>query len=250
MQEEKAYFPQNRISPISLPMDAVRQLILDKVDNLAEMSRRIGRNHAYLFQFVHRGSPRELQERDREKLAMELGVSQSLLRVNHGTGTPETFVDPLRTAADTQKPPSGALSGNRLTGERDLPVFGIAQGGLGALILSNEAVDMVVRPDPLLRVKDGYGVIVVGDSMEPELGSGDIALVNPHLPPRASDTCVFRQEAEDGSQIACIKRLRRVTDTAWHVTEWNSAAGGPRDFTLKKSEWPLCHVTVGSYKRR
>ena len=37
MQEEKAYFPQNRISPISLPMDAVRQLILDKVDNLAEI---------------------------------------------------------------------------------------------------------------------------------------------------------------------------------------------------------------------
>jgi phage repressor protein C with HTH and peptisase S24 domain len=102
----------------------------------------------------------------------------------------------------------------------------------------------------LARVRDGYGVIVVEDSMSPEFRSGDIALVNPHLPPRTGDTCVFRHVAPDGTESACIKHLRRVTEANWQVTEWNSEAGGARDFNLRRAEWQIAHVTVGNYKRR
>lgn len=85
--------------------------------------------------------------------------------------------------------------------------------------------------------------------MAPEFRSGDIALVNPHLPPRAGDTCVFRGERPDHTILSCIKFLRRQTADSWHVTEWNSDEGKKRDFTLKKSEWQTCHVTVGKYSR-
>lgn len=44
--------------------------------SLAALSRLIGRNDAYLQQFVHRGSPRQLPERERRLLADYLGVPE------------------------------------------------------------------------------------------------------------------------------------------------------------------------------
>lgn len=146
--------------------------------------------------------------------------------------------------------PLETVPGAQLVGERDLKVYAAVQGGSGTLVLSNEPVEYVARPEPLARVRDGYGVIVIEDSMAPEFRSGDIALVNPHLPPRVGDTCIFRHLEPDGTQTACIKYLRRTTEANWQVSEWSSEAGGQRDFNLKRSEWQICHVTVGNYKRR
>jgi phage repressor protein C with HTH and peptisase S24 domain len=140
------------------------------------------------------------------------------------------------------------IPGAHLVGNRDLPVFAASEGGKGAIILSSDPVDWVARPEPLARVKDGYGVIVVGESMFPALAPGDILLVNPHLPAKAGATCVFQSEQPDGTILSCIKFLRRQTADAWHVTEWNSDGKMKhREFTLKKSEWRVCGVSVGKY---
>ncbi len=237
-------------------MDAVRKLILEKADergtNLSELSRKIGKNHAYLQQYIKRGVPAELPEKVRRSLAPVLGVSENLLNasilpaVNHI----ETMAE-RRIASDKSKvtlstsahnPPS-LLPGAELVGDADLPVFGTAQGGRGALIVTDRAVDWVVRPAPLLRVRDGYGMIVTGDSMSPAHRSGSTALVNPHIPPRPGDTCIFRRHDDDGAVTACIKELVRFTDDLWYVTQYNPR----KSFTLKRSEWQVCHVTVGNY---
>ena len=47
--------------------------------SLSELSRLIGRNLAYLQQFVRRGTPRRLAEDDRARLAQFLGVDEVLL---------------------------------------------------------------------------------------------------------------------------------------------------------------------------
>jgi phage repressor protein C with HTH and peptisase S24 domain len=169
-------------------------------------------------------------------IANELGIAQDKV-VRNAKG----LSAPLET-----------VPASRLIGEnRDLKVYGVVQGGSGALILSNDPVEYVARPEPLARVTNGYGVIVVEDSMAPEFRSGDIALVNPNIPPRSGDTCIFRHVEPDGSETACIKYLRRQTESAWQVSEWQAADGsGTRDFSLKKAEWQTCHVTVGNYKRR
>jgi DNA-binding XRE family transcriptional regulator len=142
------------------------------------------------------------------------------------------------------------LPGRQLMGEKDLPVHASAQGGKGALVISSEPVDWAGRPEPLARVKDGYGIIVSENSMSPEFESGDIALVHPHKPPITGRTCVFYAERDDGTVEACIKRLRKETADAWHVTQFNPPDGEKRDYVLKKAEWQKCHVTVGSYKGR
>ena len=65
-------------------MDAVRKLIEDRFAQLgltmSKVSVEIGRNHAFLQQFLRRGIPRELRERDREQLAKFLGIPADDLR--------------------------------------------------------------------------------------------------------------------------------------------------------------------------
>lgn len=158
--------------------------------------------------------------------------------------------EPAKVPARENKQPLATIPGGDLIGAKDLPVHASAQGGRGALVVSSEPVDWVSRPEPLSRVKDGYGIIVSENSMSPEFESGDIALVHPHIPPIKGRTCVFYSENADGTVEACIKRLRRETPDAWHVTQFNPLKGQKRDFVLKKSEWQKCHVTVGNYKRR
>ncbi len=137
----------------------------------------------------------------------------------------------------------------RLMGLVDLPVHSIVQGGRGALVLSNEPFTHVARPHNVVGIKEAYGVLVVGNSMAKEFREGDIAYVNPHLPAREGDPCVFQSHKDDGTVEACIKYLVRSPDassTLWHVEQTNP----PKKFTLKKAEWQICHVAVGKTSGR
>jgi phage repressor protein C with HTH and peptisase S24 domain len=248
-----------RYVPIKGAMDMVRKLILEKLAekqlSMKDASIKMGHAHSYLYQFLKRGIPPELKERDRINLAAILDVPEDELRgpstplpkrsyERKTTGGRESLVDqttslPQSSSASPQIPNSD-LFGMRA----DLPVFGTAQGGQdGALIVSELAVDWVARPAVLLRVRDGYGMIVSGDSMSPEHKAGSIALVNPHLPARVGDSCIFRSHADDGTNLAMIKEYRGQTETHWKVRQHNP----PKDFQLKKSDWQVVHRTVGNY---
>lgn len=60
-----------------------RELLKRKVEasswTMSELSRSIGRNVAYVHQYVSRGTPRHLAERDRHALAAILGLDHRLL---------------------------------------------------------------------------------------------------------------------------------------------------------------------------
>jgi phage repressor protein C with HTH and peptisase S24 domain/lambda repressor-like predicted transcriptional regulator len=241
-------------------MDVVRKLILEKIAErgltMKEVSLRIGHSHSYLQQFLKRGIPEELGEHDRAALAALLGVPENELRGKSPALAKKDYIRSGGTVVEAQPDIKLSDTGHKridisqeaaaLFGGRDLPVFGTAQGGSGALIVTDQAVDYVVRPAPLLRVRDGYGMIVTGESMSPKIESGDTVLVNPHLPPRNGDTCVFRCHQDDGTVLAIVKKLRRFNDDTWFVSQLNPQ----KDFTLKRSEWQVCHVTVGSYFSR
>ena len=55
------------------------ELIRKNGDDYSGMSRLLGRNAAYIQQFIKRGSPRMLSEGDRNILARYFGVEESLL---------------------------------------------------------------------------------------------------------------------------------------------------------------------------
>jgi phage repressor protein C with HTH and peptisase S24 domain len=242
-------------------MDVVRKLILERLQelglNMSKVSHQLGRNETYLQQFLKKGSPRELHERDRLTLAEILKVTEDQLRGPSSTLPKREYIKINHTARESmvanaqksrssenqQHQPPEITPGSQLVGEVDLPVFGTAQAGSGALIVTDQPVDWVVRPAPLLRVKDGYGMIVNGDSMDPALRTGSTVLIHPHLPPRIGDFCLFRNHADDGTTHVLIKEFRGETDQVWKVRQYNP----PKDFSLKKADWQIRHRVVGNY---
>jgi transcriptional regulator with XRE-family HTH domain len=77
-------------------MDAVRRriraLVKREGTSLAEVSRAIGRNHAYLQQFVRRGTPKALPEDARHALARFFEIDESELRASGAVPAPRETV--------------------------------------------------------------------------------------------------------------------------------------------------------------
>ena len=145
-------------------------------------------------------------------------------------------------------PAPEATPAGRILGERDFPVHASAEGGPGQIIVSHEAVDFMARPAPLIHVRDSYGLLITGTSMEPEYRQGDTALVNPHLPVIQGEVYIFYAE-KAGEARATIKFLRRATTDKWLVSQHNPPDGMAKDFTLTRREWQWAHRVIGKYSR-
>ena len=146
------------------PRAALDRLLQDKGIDYAHLSAKIGRNPAYIQQYIKRGSPRRLAEQDRARIAAYLGVSESMLGGPIG-----------RVAVPARA---------RGTGMILVPKLAIgASAGSGASI-DGEAVEGEVAFDP--KWLRGLGadpralsiIRVEGDSMAPTLNDGDDIMVD------------------------------------------------------------------------
>lgn len=133
---------------------ALEALMAEQGASFAELSRVIGRNPAYLQQYVRRGSPRELAERDRALLARFFGVPEARL----GGREAEGLVEIARLDIDASAGP-GRLAEDEA---RRRP------GALSQVLLR----ELGIRPDAASMIR------VAGDSMEPTLSDGDEILVD------------------------------------------------------------------------
>lgn len=175
---------------------------------------------------------------------IELGktaISKSLLALAQAMGKRISDLDP-----EYKEEQLSIVTGDHLVGAKDLKIFGTGEGGDGIMVLSNEPVDYARRPEPLQNVKDGYGVIVTGESMCPAIKPGDIALIHPHLPARPGDLCLFKSE-DHGTFRGTFKEYRGETKDAWKVRRYQPKT---KDFLLKKKEWPVRELIVGTYYHR
>jgi transcriptional regulator with XRE-family HTH domain len=143
-----------------------------------------------------------------------------------------------------RNPTLRTLPQDEFLGRIDLPVFATANGGRGALVLSSEPYTHIARPHNLLGIKEGYGVLVKGNSMAREYNENDIAYVDPIRHPKKDDPCVFQGIAADGTTTAIIKYLDRSPDaheTLYYVYQTNPL----KKFTIRKADWQTCNVLVG-----
>lgn len=202
---------------------------------------------------------RKLNKLSQAKLAKKIGARQNTIAAIEAGLTKRTKLLPelareLGVSIEALDPTIGPnetaiVSGRELLGENNLPVYASVEAGDGNVFVSSEPVQTVRRPDPLATVKDGYGVIVVGDSMSPAVRPGDTVLVHPHLPPKIEDFCLFMSPEGEGEHEfrATLKEFIGQTADLWKIRRYGPV---PKDFTLKKRYWPRCHVVVGIYKRR
>lgn len=147
----------------------------EKGVSLAALSALIGRNQAYLQQFVKKGSPRKLEEGDRRTLARFFGVDESELggveEISSGIApgvarkARDPWVDVPRLALNASAGPGSMASVEAPFGQFRYGRDWLRAQGLNAAQLSV--------------------IAVAGDSMVPTLHDGDEILVDRSLrPPR------------------------------------------------------------------
>ncbi|WP_445192640.1 S24 family peptidase [Sphingomonas sp. Tas61C01] len=160
----------------------MRTLAATRGTSLAALSAMLGRNAAYLQQFVTRGSPRTLDREDRRRLADFFGVDETVLG---GAPVRRGFMVPRLDVA--------------------------ASAGAGAFV-DGEIVVGADAIDPALAARLGLsegqaGIIRVrGSSMEPGLLDGDLIVVDlsRRLPGVRGEVFVVRI---DGTTM--VKRVAR-----------------------------------------
>lgn len=182
------------------------------------------------------------------EIATLLRVSANWLMTGEGPAADGSFSRPSapRPMAPAT-PPVSIIPGNELVSARKMPVFAAAMGGDGHIIVSFDQIDEVKRPAELENVKGGYGLLVKGTSMIPAFREGDMALVNPHLPPARERNVILYHTPPDGGDVeAMIKELVNWTDREWHLKQWNPVL----EFKEFRQEWPVCHRVVGKYDGR
>ncbi|MBN7778863.1 helix-turn-helix transcriptional regulator [Nitratireductor aquimarinus] len=131
---------------------------------------------------------------------------------------------------------------------KSLPLYAAARGGDGHVIVTFEAIEYLKMPTILEGVRGGYGLLITGESMSPAYRPGDMALVNPNLPPqRDTDVVLYHTPPGDtGDTEAIIKRLDGLNDREWTLEQYQP----PKIFKEFRADWPVCHRVVGKYNSR
>jgi phage repressor protein C with HTH and peptisase S24 domain len=141
------------------PRLVLERLCEERGEDFAGLSRMLGRNPAYIQQYVRRGVPKRLGEEERRKLARYFDVSEELLGGPAERGTAKGLATVKRHPVMVSAGP-GAL----VTEELGKPYFAFDERWLKALTSTPAGNLSIVR--------------VEGDSMAPTLNAGDDILVD------------------------------------------------------------------------
>jgi phage repressor protein C with HTH and peptisase S24 domain len=163
------------------PRTALAVLARDRGESLSSLSGMLGRNHAYLGQYLRVGSPRVLPERERRRLADHFGVAETLL----GAPYAEEMVR--------------------------LPRLDVAaSAGPGATVDAEVELGAATIPASMARrlgLRDGSIIRARGSSMEPGLHDGDLLVVDAgqRVPTAGGGVYVIRIDG-----VVLVKRVSRT----------------------------------------
>jgi len=141
------------------PRIVLERLCAERGEDFAGLSRMLGRNAAYIQQYVRRGVPRRLKEEERRKLARYFAISEAMLGGPPDLPGRDGLVAVNRTAVRASAGPGAIVSE-----ESGQPYFAFDERWLKALTASPSDKLSIIR--------------VEGDSMAPTLNPGDDILVD------------------------------------------------------------------------
>jgi len=139
----------------------LQRLCSDRGESLAALSRLLGRNNAYIQQYLRKGTPRRLPESERHTLARYFAVPEAILGGMASDPRLETG-----SLVPVQRSAVRASAGPGTTGDDHAarPYFAFNSAWLRALTSAPASKLSVIR--------------VEGDSMAPTLNAGDDILVD------------------------------------------------------------------------
>jgi phage repressor protein C with HTH and peptisase S24 domain len=144
------------------PRAVLERLIQERREDYAGLSRLLGRNAAYVQQFIKRGVPKRLSEKDRLRLASYFDVDEELLGGPPRTGTAGGRTD---LVAIPRFRVSAAAGHGSIPGREEK----VAELGFSARWLERLSS---AKPRDLSVIQ------VEGDSMHPTLSDGDDIMVD------------------------------------------------------------------------
>ena len=184
-------------------------------------------------------------------IAKALGVNPGALYEQPPEGTrPLADDEAAQVGAIAIKKPrtraEGLVTAGLVAERADLPIYASAEGGRTGMMISYTPIDWVKRPEPLFNVASGFGMYVVGDSMEPVYRQGDMILVHPNRPPNPGDDVLVVKKNGAEEYEALVKTLAASNDEGYRLRQFNPAD----EFTVPRSEIQAVYMIVGKYHRR
>lgn len=173
----------------------LERLIREHRKDYASISRLIGRNAAYMQQFIKRGTPKHLGDEDRATLARYFRVDEQVLGAPGAPASPVAgrgLIEIERYDVDV----SAGHGGFGDEGGRKL-LFGFEERWLRTICRGS------IRDLSMVRVQ--------GDSMEPTLGDGDDILVDASEAARPVRDGIYVLRREDA---LVVKRLAANPETS------------------------------------
>ncbi len=142
------------------PRKVLERLCAERGEDFAGLSRLLGKNPAYIQQFIRRGTPRRLREDERRTLARYFNIPESMLGGHDDVAEPPPGLIAVSRSAVRVSAGPGAIP----AGEEGQPYFAFDRRWLKALTGASVEHLSIVR--------------VEGDSMAPTLGDGDDVLLD------------------------------------------------------------------------
>lgn len=200
-------------------MDAVRKLIFDKADEyggLSALSKAVGKNHAYLQQFIKRGVPVNLPELVRGKLSRVIGVPEEVLR---GQNVAAKLPTPPTPVPRNAKVAAAVELGRGST----VPLMGQGKAGPdGRFVFNGQKIADILAPPSLARVQGAYAVYVIGDCMSPRYEAGEVVFVDPNRPVGRGHYVVAQIAGQEGDPPdGFIKRFVGFDDRRLKLEQLN-----------------------------
>ena len=141
------------------PRQLLERLCAERGEDFSSLSRLLGKNSAYIQQYLRRGTPKRLKEEERRTLARYFGIPESALGAPDSSTLSNGLKSVMRVPVRASAGP-GALPQD----ERPRPYFAFDERWLRTMSGAN-ADDLVI-----IRVE--------GDSMAPTLADGDDILID------------------------------------------------------------------------
>lgn len=192
--------------------EAIRELVRQRIEALgtplAGLSRAVGKNHSYLYQYVTVGKPRTLPEPVRDLLAPLIGLTPSDLKADVEAPVTRLVLPEsnARHAPEETIPASGSWP---LT----VPVLGTAEGGAGVgdFEMNGEVVDYVRRPPGVANLRDLFALYCVGTSMIPWRQPGEpVYCSNARRKPQIGDHVIVEMRPTEPGEPARVYLKRLV----------------------------------------
>lgn len=208
--------------------DPIRALVIRRMHELGvselALSQSIGKNNAYINQYLYRGIPERLHEGTRHDIAVALSLNEKDLI------TPQKENE--RNKKSPLKSSTGGSKEDTQFGPDMVPVLGVANGSSEALVLNfDEPIGEVPRHPNQAGMMGSYAFEARGESMAPRYFPGDTVYAIKNKQPKKSQDChvvLTNNESflktfskQTAKEIICTQ-YNPVREVRWSLSEIKS----------------------------